>query len=107
MRLTLNGGDFYKEHEADIKAAAEQLKCDLGTAKLIVYDKFGPTKVDEAAIRNKAIQEYIEGKVKDYKPVEGSGATPTQVVSTPKTFAEARQGSMALLRSMREQTCIS
>lgn len=97
-------GDFYKSHEADIKAVAEQAKVDLDTAKLIVLNKVGMPKVDEAAIRNKAIQEYIEGKVKDYKPVEGSGATPTQVVSTPKTFAEARQGSMALLRSMREQT---
>lgn len=82
-------GDFYKAHEADIKAAAESLKCDLSTAKLIVYDKFGPTKVDEAAIRSKAIQEFIEGKIKDYKPVEGSGASPIQVVAKPKSFDEA------------------
>ena len=97
-------GDFYKAHEAEIKTAAEQAHCDLSTAKLIVYDRLGPTKVDETAIANKAIQEYIEGKRNSYKPIEGSGATPTQVVATPKTYAEARQGSMALFRALREQT---
>ena len=96
-------GTFYKAHEADIKAAADQFKCDLGTAKLIVYDKFGPEQVDEAAIANKAIQEFVEGKRTSYKPVEGSGATPTQVVAAPKTWADAREGSKAILRAMREQ----
>ena len=97
-------GDFYKAHEADIKAAADQFKCDLGTAKLIVYDNVGPEKVDEAAIANKAIQEFVEGKRTSYKPVEGSGATPTQVVAAPKTWADAREGSRAILRALREQT---
>lgn len=97
-------GEFYKTNEADIKAAAEQFKCDLGTAKLIVYDKVGPVKVDTEAIANKAIQDYIEGKKTSYKPVEGSGATPTQVVQAPKTFAEARDGALSILRSAREQT---
>ena len=97
-------GDFYKAHEADIKAAADQFKCDLGTAKLIVYDNVGPEKIDEAAIANKAIQEFVEGKRTSYKPVEGSGATPTQVVATPKTWADAREGSKAILRALREQT---
>lgn len=97
-------GTFYKAHEADIKAAADQFKCDLGTAKLIVYDKFGPEQVDEAAIANKAIQEFVEGKRTSYKPVEGSGATPTQVVAAPKTWADAREGSKAILRALREQT---
>lgn len=96
-------GTFYKAHEADIKAAADQFKCDLGTAKLIVYDKFGPEQVDEAAIANKAIQEFVEGKRTSYKPVEGSGATPTQVVAAPKTWADAREGSKAILRALREQ----
>ena len=97
-------GDFYKAHEADIKSAADQFKCDLGTAKLIVYDNVGPEKVDEAAVAQKAIQDYIEGKRTSYKPVEGSGATPTQVVATPKTWADAREGSKAILRALREQT---
>ena len=97
-------GDFYKAHEADIKAAADQFKCDLGTAKLIVYDNVGPEKVDEAAVAQKAIQDYIEGKRTSYKPVEGSGATPTQVVATPKTWADAREGSRAILHALREQT---
>ena len=97
-------GDFYKAHEADIKAAADQFKCDLGTAKLIVYDNVGPEKIDEAAVAQKAIQDYIEGKRTSYKPVEGSGATPTQVVATPKTWADAREGSKAILRALREQT---
>ena len=97
-------GDFYKSHEADIKAAADQFKCDLGTAKLIVYDNVGPEKVDEAAVAQKAIQDYIEGKRTSYKPVEGSGATPTQVVATPKTWADAREGSRAILHALREQT---
>ena len=97
-------GDFYKAHEADIKAAADQFNCDLGTAKLIVYDNVGPEKIDEAAVAQKAIQDYIEGKRTSYKPVEGSGATPTQVVSAPKTWADAREGSKAILRALREQT---
>lgn len=96
-------GEFYKANEADIRAVAEQAGCDLGTAKLLVYDRVGPQKVDTEAIANKAIQEYIEGKRTSYKPVEGSGATPTQVVQTPKTFAEARDGARAILRSMKEQ----
>ena len=97
-------GEFYKANEAEIKAVADKAGCDLGTAKLIVYDKSGPTKVDEAAIASKAIQDYINGKQTAYKPVEGSGATPTQVVSTPKTWEDARNGSRAILRSLREQT---
>jgi len=96
-------GEFYKANEADIRALADKAGCDLGTAKLLVYDRIGPQKVDEEAIANKAIQEYIEGKRTSYKPVEGSGATPTQVVQTPKTFAEARDGAKALLRSLKEQ----
>ena len=82
-------GDFYKSNEAEIKAIAERTGCDLGTAKLIVYDRSGPAKVDEAAIAQKAIQDYISGKQTSYKPVEGSGATPVQVVSKPKSFDEA------------------
>ena len=97
-------GDFYKAHEADIKAAADQFNCDLGTAKLIVYDNVGPEKIDAETIAQKAIQDYIEGKRTSYKPVEGSGATPTQVVSAPKTWADAREGSKAILRALREQT---
>jgi len=98
-------GEFYKAHEVEIRTFAEAHPgCDLDTAKLIAYNKVGPTKVDEAAIANKAIQDYIDGKKTSYKPVEGSGATPTQVVSTPKTMAEARQGALAYLRSAREQT---
>ena len=96
-------GTFYKSHEADIKAAADQFKCDLGTAKLIVYDNVGPEKIDEEAVAQKAIQDYIEGKRTSYRPVEGSGATPTQVVAAPKTWADAREGSKAILRAMREQ----
>ena len=97
-------GTFYKAHEADIKAAADQFKCDLGTAKLIVYDNVGPEKIDEEAVAQKAIQDYIEGKRTSYRPVEGSGATPTQVVAAPKTWADAREGSKAILRALREQT---
>lgn len=96
-------GEFYKANEAEIRAIADKAGCDLGTAKLLVYDRVGPQKVDTEAIANKAIQEYIEGKRTSYKPVEGSGATPTQVVQTPKTFAEARDGARAILRSMKEQ----
>ena len=82
-------GDFYKANEAEIKAVAEKAGCDLSTAKLIVYDRSGPQKVDEAAIAQKAIQDYINGKQTSYKPVEGSGSTPIQVVSKPKSFDEA------------------
>lgn len=92
-------GDFYKANEAEIRAVADRTGCDLGTAKLIVYDKSGPTKVDEAAIAQKAIQEYISGKQTSYKPVEGSGASPIQVVSKPKTFDEADGNVRKILSS--------
>jgi len=92
-------GDFYKANEAEIKAVAEKAGCDLGTAKLIVYDKSGPAKVDEAAIAQKAIQDYISGKQTSYKPVEGSGASPIQMVSKPKTFDEADGNVRKILSS--------
>ena len=97
-------GEFFKANEADIRAVADKAKCDLGTAKLIVYDRVGPAKVNEAAIANKAIQDYLAGKIKDYKPVEGSGATPVQVPSAPKTFKDAREGSLAFLHAQHQQT---
>lgn len=94
-------GEFYKANEADIHKVANQAGIDLATAKLIVYDRVGPQKVDEEAIANKAIQEYLAGR-RVPKPVEGSGAAPVPVVQTPKTFAEARDGARAILRSMKE-----
>lgn len=97
-------GEFFKTNESEIRKVADQVKCDLGTAKLIVYDRIGPTKVDEDAIANKAIQEFIEKKRTLNKPIEGSGATPVTVAAMPKTYAEAREGSKAYLRSLREQT---
>lgn len=90
-------GDFYKANEAEIRAVADRAGCDLGTAKLIVYDKSGPTKVDEAAIANKAVQDYLNGK--SYKPVEGSGASPIQVVTKPKNFDEADANVKKILNS--------
>lgn len=96
-------GDFYKSNADEIRNVANQAGVDLSTAKLIVYDRIGPQKVDEEAIASKAIQEYIEGKRTSYKPVEGSGASPAQVVQTPKTFEEARDGARAMLRSLREK----
>lgn len=97
-------GEFFKANEAEIRKVADQVNCDLSTAKLIVYDRVGPTKVDEEAIANKAIQDFIDKKRALNKPTEGSGATPVQVVQTPKTYAEAREGAKAYLRALREQT---
>lgn len=97
-------GEFYKAHEAEIRDVADKTKCDLSVAKLIVYDKFGPLKVDEDAIANKAIQEFIDKKRTLNKPTEGGGASPVQVVQSPKTYAEAREGSKAILRSLFGQT---
>lgn len=97
-------GDFFKAHETEIRNVADKVKCDLGTAKLLVYDKVGPSKVDEKAIGDKAIQEFLDKKRTLNKPIEGGGATPVTVVQTPKTYAEAMEGSRAFLRSLREQT---
>ena len=97
-------GEFFKTNESEIRKVADQVKCDLGTAKLIVYDRVGPTKVDEDAIANKAIQEFIDKKRTLNKPTEGSGATPVTVAQTPTTFAEARAGARAYLDSLKEQT---
>lgn len=96
-------GEFFKAHEAEIYDVADKANCDLGTAKLIVYDRIGPQKVDEEAIANKAIQDFIEKKRTLNKPTEGSGATPVTVVQSPKTYQEARDGAMAYLRSLREK----
>ena len=94
-------GEFFKTNEAKIREVAERTNCDLSTAKLIVYDEVGPAKVDEDAIANKAIQEFIDKK-RTYKPVEGSGAAPVTVPHTPTTFKEAREGALSYLRSLRE-----
>ena len=94
-------GEFFKTNEAKIREVAERTNCDLSTAKLIVYDEVGPAKVDEEAIANKAIQEFIDKK-RTYKPVEGSGAAPVTVPHTPTTFKEAREGALSYLRSLRE-----
>lgn len=96
-------GEFFKAHEAEIYDVADKANCDLGTAKLIVYDRIGPQKVDEEAIANKAIQDFIDKKRTLNKPTEGSGATPVTVAQTPKTYQEARDGAMAYLRSLREK----
>lgn len=97
-------GEFFNSKKTEIFEVAERANCDLDTAMTLLLRKYPPAKVDTEAIANKAIQEFIEGKRKDYKPVEGSGATPTQVASTPKTYAEAREQAKAYLRSAREQT---
>ena len=96
-------GSFYKANEAEIRAIAESAKVDLDTAKLLVLDKVGIPKVDEAAIAQKAIQDYLDGKKTAYKPVEGSGATPIQVVSKPKSFDEADANVARILRSQSSQ----
>jgi len=97
-------GEFFNSNKSKIFEIADKAKCDLDTAMTIALRQTPPKKVDETAIGNKAIQEYIEGKRTSYKPVEGSGAAPAQVVSTPKTYAEAREASKAYLRTLREQT---
>lgn len=93
-------GAFFKTNEQEIRKVAEQYKCDLGAAKLIVYDEKGPEKVDIDAISNKAIQEYLDKK-RTYAPVEGGGASLVQVSQTPKTFEDARKGAIELMRSLR------
>lgn len=95
-------GEFYKANEARIREVAEKTNCDLGTAKLIVYDEVGPTKVDEEFIANKAIQEFLDKKRTYNKPTEGSGAAPVTVAHTPTTYKEARDGALAYLRSLKE-----
>lgn len=95
-------GEFFKANEDKIRAVAEKAKCDLGTAKLLVYDEQGPAKVDEQAIGDKAIQDFLDKKRELNKPTEGSGAAPVTVSQTPKTFEDARKASLAYLRSLRE-----
>ena len=95
-------GEFFKSNETKIREVAEKAGCDLGTAKLIVYDEIGPAKVDEEAIANKAIQDFLDKKRSYNKPTEGGGATPVAVPHTPTTFKEAREGALAYLRSLKE-----
>jgi hypothetical protein len=94
-------GEVYKENEAAVREVAEKARCDLRTATLAVYEKIGPPKVDEEAIANKAIKDYLDKK-RTYKPVEGAGAAPAAPPSSPKTWEDARKGSLAYLRSLRE-----
>ena len=95
-------GGFYTEHEQEIKAVADQFNVDLGTAKLIVYDKMGPQTVDVEALKQQAIQEYLNKKINLNQPVEGGGASPVSVQERPKTFAEARKNALAQIRAARE-----
>lgn len=95
-------GDFYKANKDEIHALAEEGNVSLDVAKLLVLDKKGFPKVDEAKLKEQAVKEYLEGIKKGNKPVEGNGPTPVVVPSAPKTFAEARQNSLAMLRANQQ-----
>ena len=90
-------GEFFNSKKSEIMELADRANCDLDTAMTLVLRRTPPTKVDEAAIANKAVQDYLNGK--SYKPVEGSGASPIQVVTKPKNFDEADANVKKILNS--------
>lgn len=94
---------FYKSNEAVIRGLADRFNCDLDTAMLVHYRDLGPQMVDEKAIAEKAVQEYLTKKT-SVPPTEGSGAAPVTVVGKPLTFDEAGKIAFAKLRASREQT---
>lgn len=95
-------GEFFKANETEIRELAERANTTLDTAKLLVLDKKGFEKPDVEKIAQEAVKKYLDGLRAGNKPVEGAGPVPAVVQSSPKTFEEARQGALAMLRAQRQ-----
>ena len=95
-------GEFYKANETEIRELAERANTTLDTARLLVLDKKGFEKPDVEKIAKDAVQKYLDGLRVGNKPIEGDGPAPAVVQSSPKTFEEARQGALAMLRAQRQ-----
>lgn len=62
-----------------------------------VYKLIKP-ETNSEEYKNKIIADYINGLKTGQIPVEGGGNTPSTVVSTPKSWQDAKNGAMAMLR---------
>lgn len=67
---------FYKDNRDAIMQIAEENKCDLEVAKLVLFNTKGD--FDYSALEQKAVEKYLAKLKKQNVPVEGrGGATPT------------------------------
>lgn len=96
-------GSFFNANKTEILEVAERLNTDLDTAKLLVLDSKGIPTLDTEAIKQQAIQEYLDKVKKGYKPVEGSGAASVTVQEKPKTFEDAKKASLAMFQLANSQ----
>lgn len=91
--------DGAKINEVELLTAAnEEGIIDLNK----VYKLRFKPQLDEKTIKENAIKEYIEGLRQGKTPIEGKGESAVVVKDSPKTFKEAREASLAFLRSMKE-----
>lgn len=66
-----------------------------------VYKLIKPD-VNSEEYKNKIIADYINGLKSGQIPVEGGGSTPSTVVQTPKTWDDAKNGAIAMLRGQKK-----
>jgi valyl-tRNA synthetase len=63
-----------------------------------VYKLLKP-EVDLEKVKKSAVEEYFANLKRGNKPVEGGGSSPVIVNSSPKTFAEAREGAKGMIKA--------
>lgn len=96
-------GELYKSMKDDVHKYAEQYDVDYDTAFTFLLrqniDKFKP---DVQKLKDEAVKEYLEKVKSGQKPIEGSGSGPATVVSTPKTFDEAKKASLEYMKKIKQ-----
>lgn len=65
-----------------------------------VYKLIKPD-VDMETLKQNAIKDYIEKLKSGNVPIEASGAAPSVVTETPKSFEDARKGAAAMLKASK------
>jgi hypothetical protein len=104
-RLSKDEGKTYEKLSDKAKEYATKYNVDLDTGYTLALRESVKEIVKEPdveKIKQDAIKEYI-AKIKDgYSPVESSGSSGT-IVSTPKTFEDAKKGALAMFRAINNK----
>lgn len=106
-------GAFFKANSAEIMKYAGEMEPDGITAdeqlelavKYVIADKYEPPKpIDEAAMKEKHIKEYLESLKQQNTPVEprGGGVPTNPPVSTGNTFRDAELKARQRLAGNKE-----
>jgi hypothetical protein len=94
-------GNFFNANKDSIIETANKYNVDLTTARLLVLEeKFEQPDLEK--IKADAVKEHIEAIKKGNLPVEHSGGGGTIVTTSPKTFADARKGALAIIRASKQ-----